>query len=73
MVATLSSLFVTTLSPNFTTSSPHCHRYDLENKADKSDADAASIKALYGEFGKWHGISALANLGIVCAACAHGW
>lgn len=48
-------------------------RYDLENKVGKDDNDAARIKTLYGEFGRWHGASAVTNLGIVCASFAHGW
>ena len=34
---------------------------------------AAAIKALYKQFGKWHGISSLFNLAVLVAAFAHGW
>ncbi|GAB4813111.1 hypothetical protein N2152v2_000157 [Parachlorella kessleri] len=45
-------------------------RYDLENAATRDDA---AIKALYKQFGKWHGISSLFNLAVLVAAFAHGW
>jgi hypothetical protein len=34
---------------------------------------AAAIKTLAKQFGKWHGISSLINLGTLIAAIGHGW
>ena len=54
-------------------------RYALENKlsgagaAPRSDADAAEISRLQKVFGKYHGLSSLINLVVLCAALAHGW
>jgi hypothetical protein len=53
-------------------------RYALENKlaasaAKRSDADAATIKRLQGQFGKWHGVSSLINLVVLCASLSHAW
>jgi hypothetical protein len=45
-------------------------RYDLENAPVRDDA---AIKALYKQFGKWHGISSLVNLVMLVAAVGHGW
>ncbi|GFR45705.1 hypothetical protein Agub_g7015 [Astrephomene gubernaculifera] len=48
-------------------------RYDIENQAEKTDADKDRIAALYKQFGKWHGISSLINLVAFCVAVSHGW
>lgn len=45
-------------------------RYDLENAAER---DEDKIKALAKQFGKWHGISSLINLGTLVAAVGHGY
>ncbi|KAI3423407.1 hypothetical protein D9Q98_010624 [Chlorella vulgaris] len=45
-------------------------RYALENAPTR---DEASIKALAKQFGKWHGISSLINLGTLITAIGHGW
>ena len=44
--------------------------YDLENADER---DNSRIKALYKQFGKWHGISSVFNLVATIAAIAHGW
>jgi hypothetical protein len=46
-------------------------RYALENA--EGERDAAKIKQLYKQFGKFHGISSLANLVALGAAMSHGW
>ncbi len=46
-------------------------RYALENA--EGPRDDAKIKALYGKFGMWHGISSMLNLGALGCACAHLW
>lgn len=48
-------------------------RYDLENKEIKTEQDQAKIKGLYKQFGKWHGISSMINLVVLCAGFAHLW
>ena len=48
-------------------------RYAIENKGEKTEADEAEIKRLYKQFGMWHGVSALANLGTLAATAAYGW
>ncbi|GAX85780.1 hypothetical protein CEUSTIGMA_g13195.t1 [Chlamydomonas eustigma] len=49
-------------------------RYDLENlPGEKTDEVKEKIKALYKQFGMWHGISASLNLVILCCALSHGW
>lgn len=48
-------------------------RYDIENKATKTEEDQAAIKTLYKKFGMWHGISSMFNLVGFCAAVYHGW
>jgi len=45
-------------------------RHKLENAQPR---DNERIKALYKQFGIWHGLSALLNLGVLVAAVAHGW
>lgn len=45
-------------------------RYALENAGVR---DEGAIKALYQQFGKWHGISSLVNLVAMAGAVAHGW
>jgi hypothetical protein len=49
------------------------YRYDIENKVEKSEEDKEQIKALYKQFGKWHGISSLLNLVTFCVGAAHAW
>jgi hypothetical protein len=39
----------------------------------KTEADQAEIKRLYGQFGKWHGISSVNNLAVLVATFAYGW
>ena len=46
-------------------------RYNLENVP--GDKDAAKIKQLYKQFGKFHGISSLLNLVALGAVVSHGW
>ncbi|CAL5220682.1 g2731 [Coccomyxa viridis] len=46
-------------------------RYALENA--EGERDGAKIKALYKQFGKFHGISSLLNLVGLGAAVGHGW
>lgn len=46
-------------------------RYNLENA--QGERDNAKIKQLYKQFGKFHGISSLANLVALGAAVSHGW
>lgn len=48
-------------------------RYDLENLPEKTEEVKAQIKALYGKFGMYHGMSSLINLVILCSAFAHAW
>ncbi|MEW5305599.1 MAG: hypothetical protein WDW38_008083 [Sanguina aurantia] len=49
-------------------------RYDLENKGEgKTEADKVKIGELYTDFGKWHGVSVMVNLLILCCVIAHGW
>jgi hypothetical protein len=45
----------------------------LSSTQTKSEADQAGIKRLYGQFGKWHGISSLNNLAVLVATFAYGW
>ena len=45
-------------------------RYDLENKGQK---ESEQYKKLAKNFGKFHGISSLANLIAFCGAVAHGF
>ncbi|KAI7839524.1 hypothetical protein COHA_006707 [Chlorella ohadii] len=45
-------------------------RYDLENAAER---DEEKIGKLAKQFGKWHGISSLINLGILVTAVGHGY
>lgn len=46
-------------------------RYNLENVP--GEKDAAKIKQLYRQFGKFHGISSLFNLVALGAAVFHAW
>ena len=46
-------------------------RYALENAP--GARDDAGIKALYKQFGKWHGISSLMNLGNLVCAVGHAY
>ncbi|BDA49679.1 probable transmembrane protein 205 at C-terminar half [Coccomyxa sp. Obi] len=46
-------------------------RYNLENV--QGEKDAAKIKQLYKQFGKFHGISSLLNLVALGAVVGHGW
>lgn len=48
-------------------------RYDLENKEGKTESDLNRIKELYKEFGKYHGLSSVVNLVVLCCASSHGW
>jgi hypothetical protein len=48
-------------------------RYDIENKPRKTSEDETRIKALYKQFGMWHGISSLNNLVVLAATVAYGW
>ena len=45
-------------------------RYQLENSPNR---DGAKIKQLYKQFGKWHGMSSMLNLGSLVGAFVHGW
>lgn len=48
-------------------------RYAIENKEEKTESDQNEIKALYKQFGMWHGISSLVNLVVFVGASVHGW
>jgi hypothetical protein len=46
-------------------------RYELENAP--GARDDAAIKALYKQFGKYHGISSLLNLAVLVCVVGHGY
>lgn len=56
-------------------SSPLClpHPPQTPKSQTKTEADQAEIKRLYGQFGKWHGISSINNLAVLVATFAYGW
>jgi hypothetical protein len=48
VASVLNWLFIEPLATNLM-----FQRYDIENKTNKTEADQAEIKRLYGQFGKW--------------------
>jgi hypothetical protein len=45
-------------------------RYELEAQTPRDEAQIARLKK---QFGAWHGISSLLNLGTLVCAVSHGW
>eukprot|EP00541_Cyclophora_tenuis_P010112 CAMPEP_0116544744 /NCGR_PEP_ID=MMETSP0397-20121206/2282_1 /TAXON_ID=216820 /ORGANISM="Cyclophora tenuis, Strain ECT3854" /LENGTH=221 /DNA_ID=CAMNT_0004068979 /DNA_START=77 /DNA_END=743 /DNA_ORIENTATION=- len=48
-------------------------RYEIENSDDPQAKESAEYKKLASDFGKYHGMSSLANLVALCAAFVHGF